>query len=118
MSDKKQGVDTGIVRGGRRKEWVGAVVNPPVYRASTILFDTVADLRAASPKDGRFYYARHGTPTAWALAEALTDLEPGAAGTKLFPSGVAAIAVSLMAVLSPGDELLMVDSTYSPSRIF
>ena len=118
MTKGKHGIDTDIVQGGRRDEWVDHIVNPPVYRASTILFDDVAALRAASPKDGRFYYARHGTPTAWALAEALTELEPGAAGTKLFPSGVAAIAVALMSVLSPGDELLMVDSTYSPTRIF
>ena len=118
MSDKKQRVDTDIVQGGRRKEWIGGIVNPPVYRASTILFDDVAALRAASPKDGQLYYGRAGTPTDWALAEALTLLEPGAFGTKLYPSGVAAIATALMAVLEPGDELLMVDSTYSPTRIF
>src|SRR5687768_769234 len=107
MSDKKQGIDTKIVRSGRRREWTGGIVNPPVYRASTILFDDVAALRAAVPRDGTFYYGRRGTPTSWSLAEALTELEPGAAGTKLFPSGVAAISVALMAVLQPGDELLM-----------
>ncbi len=111
--------DTKLVSGGRRKEWTGALVNPPVSRASTILFDTVADLRAAhAPEDGRFYYGRYGTPTQWSLAEALTELEPGAAGTRLFPSGVAAISVALMAVLRPGDELLMVDSVYAPTRAF
>lgn len=112
------GADTRIVRGGRRKEWTSGIVNPPVYRASTILFDDVAALRAAQPRDGTLYYGRQGTPTTWSLAEALTELEPGAAGTRLFPSGVAAIAAALMSVLSPGDELLMVDSTYAPSRIF
>ncbi|MDB5697966.1 MAG: metC, partial [Alphaproteobacteria bacterium] len=112
------GQDTRIVRGGRRREWTGGIVNPPVYRASTILFDNVAALRAAQPKDGTLYYGRQGTPTTWSLAEALTDLDPGAAGTRLFPSGVAAIATALMSVLNPGDELLMVDSTYAPSRIF
>src|SRR5262249_53243556 len=61
-------------------------------------------------------YGRRGTPTQWALAEALTELEPGAEGTMLFPSGVAAITASLLAVLKPGDELLMVDSTYEPTR--
>ena len=45
-------------------------------------------------------------------------MEPGAAGTMLFPSGVAAIGCALMAVLKPGDELLMVDSTYDPTRSF
>jgi cysteine-S-conjugate beta-lyase len=52
----------------------------------------------------------------WALADALTELEPGAAGTLLYPSGVAAIAAGLLALLSPGDHLLMVDSAYDPTR--
>lgn len=118
MSEKERPA-TRIVSGGRGQEYAGRVVNPPVWRASTILFDSVSDLRAAhQPEDGRFYYGRHGTPTQWALAEALTQLEPGAAGTRLFPSGVAAISVALMAVLRPGDELLMVDSTYAPTRAF
>jgi len=118
MNDKKQRLDTKIVEAGRRKEWTQGIVNPPVYRASTILFDDVAALHAAEPKDGQLYYGRRGTPTSWALAEALTQLEPGAVGTKLFPSGVAAIAIALMSVLEPGDELLMVDSTYQPTRSF
>lgn len=119
MSGKKnKGIDTTIVQGGRRKEWIGKIVNTPVYRASTILFDDVADLIGAKPVDGTFYYGRRGTPTTWSLAEALTELEPGAAGTRLFPSGVSAIAIALMTVLRPGDELLMVDSVYGPTRTF
>jgi cystathionine beta-lyase len=110
---------TRIVAGGRRSEWTGGVVNPPVWRASTILFESVAEMRAAHPpEDGRLYYGRHGTPSQWSLAEALTELEPGAKGTRLFPSGVAAIASALMNVLRPGDELLMVDSVYAPTRKF
>ncbi len=54
----------------------------------------------------------------WALADALTDLEPGAEGTLLYPSGVAAISAGLLALLSPGDHLLMVDSAYEPTRSF
>jgi cysteine-S-conjugate beta-lyase len=118
MSEKTRHIDTSLVEAGRRKEWTGSIVNPPVYRASTILFDSVEALRAAKPEHGTFYYGRQGTPTTWALAEALTELEPGAVGTRLFPSGVAAVATALMAVLRPGDELLMVDSTYEPTRIF
>ncbi len=110
--------NTKLVQGGRRAEWTSGIVNPPVYRASTILFDSVADLRAAKPVDGTLYYGRSGTPTQWSLAEALTQLEPGAVGTRLFPSGVAAVAIALSAVLRPGDELLMVDSVYEPTRAF
>jgi cystathionine beta-lyase len=111
-------LDTTLVQGGRRKEWTGAAVNPPVWHASTILFDSVADMQAAGPVDGTYYYGRHGTPTSWALADALTALEPGAAGTKLFPSGVAAVAIALLTLLSPGDELLMTDNAYGPTRAF
>lgn len=119
VSDHGDRPATRVVKGGRRKEWTQGIVNPPVWRASTILFDTVADLKTATkkPNDG-LYYGRRGTPTQWALAEALTELEPGAAGTMLYPSGVAAIAGALLSVLSPGDELLMVDSVYEPTRAF
>ena len=70
------------------------------------------------PHDGRLSYGRNGTPTQWALAEALTELEPGAVGTRLFPSGSAAVAMALSSALEPGDELLMVDSVYQPTRMF
>lgn len=109
---------TRLVTGGRRKEWTGAVVNPPVWRASTHLYENMAALHEG-PKtntDGKFFYGRRGAPTQWALAEALTELEPGAAGTMLYPSGVAAIAGSLLAVLRPGQVLLMCDNAYDPSR--
>lgn len=107
-----------LVRGGRRKEWTGPVVNPPVWRASTHLYEQDADRRVAGGNnaDGQFFYGRRGAPTQWALAEALTQLEPGAAGTVLYPSGVAAIAGCLLAVLKPGDRLLMADNAYDPSR--
>jgi cystathionine beta-lyase len=110
---------TRLVEAGRRKEWTQGIVNPPVWRASTILFDDVAALRAAVKKpDEGLYYGRRGGPTQWSLADALTELEPGAAGTTLHPSGVAAITTALLAVLKPGDELLMVDSAYEPTRAF
>ncbi len=115
---------TRLVAAGRRPEWTGTgdgrgIVNPPVWRASTILFDSVADLRASGrdPNAG-LYYGRRGTPTQWALADALTGMEPGAAGTMLYPSGVAAVTTALLAVLKPGDELLLVDSAYEPTRAF
>jgi len=109
---------TKITTAGRRKEWTQGIVNPAVWRASTTLYDTVADLEAgwAVNEDGKLFYGRRGTPTQWALAEALTELEPGAAGTLLFPSGLAAISHALLAVLHPGDHLLMTDAAYDPTR--
>lgn len=116
--DKHLRPATRLVRGGRRKEWTGPVVNPPVWRGSTHLYDCDADRHAAGGNnaDGQFFYGRRGAPTQWALAEALTQLEAGAYGTVLYPSGVAAIAGCMLAVLKPGDRLLMADNAYDPSR--
>lgn len=124
QDDEPRGPGTRAVMAGRRSEWTGttdhpaAVVNPPVWRASTHLYPDMAALRSTpANEDGRFYYGRRGGPTQWALAEALTQLEPGAAGTVLYPSGVAAIAGVLLTVLRPGDVLLMTDNAYEPSRV-
>ena len=116
----KKGDGTRVVGAGRRPEWTQGIVNPPVWRASTILYDSVGDLRASASKDShhRLYYGRRGTPTQWSLADALTELEPGAAATFLYPSGVAAVSAALLSVLSPGDELLLADSVYDPTRSF
>ncbi len=119
-----QALATKLVTAGRRREWTGtaeapgSVVNPPVWRASTHLYPNTAAIEAGqkSNQDGKFFYGRRGAPTQWALAEALTELEPGAAGTVLYPSGVAAIAGVLLAILRPGDVLLMTDNAYDPSR--
>jgi cystathionine beta-lyase len=116
-SDRPLDDATRVVNAGRRKEWTGGIVNPPVWRASTVLYDTVADLRErGSNTHHRLFYGRKGTPTQWALADALTELEPGAEGTFLYCSGVAALAAALLSVLAPGDELLLVDSAYDPTR--
>ncbi len=122
-ADDGAAVSTRVVTAGRRAEWThdtrlgGGVVNPPVWRASTILYDNVADLAArANDTHDRLFYGRRGTPTVWALADALTQLEPGAHGTLLYPSGVAAIAGAMLALLAPGDEVLIVDSAYEPTR--
>lgn len=111
------GTSTRLAQAGR--DHAVDMVNPPVERASTILFENLADLdRAIRDPDAGLYYGRRGTSTHWALEDALTALEPGAAGTKLFPSGVAAITSSLLACLKAGDELLITDSAYEPSRTF
>jgi cystathionine beta-lyase len=118
MKDKDQRPPTRLVHGGRRKEWRGRLVNPPVERASTILFESADELRSNRPALGVYRYGLQGTATQWALADALTELEPGAAGTALYSSGLAALTVPLLTVLAPGDELLAPDSVYGPTRRF
>jgi cystathionine beta-lyase len=118
MTEGEKGKATRLVHGGRRKEWRGRLVNPPIERASTILFDSAEELRSTKGALGTYRYGLQGTATHWALAEALTELEPGAAGTILYSSGLAAITAPLLALVSPGDELLVPDSVYGPTRKF
>ena len=108
--------ETRIVHVGSHPEKFRGVMNPPVYRASTIVFPTVAALREASKN--RFdtvYYGRHGTPTSFALEEAMADLEGGHRSVAVC-SGLAAITVALMAFLKSGDHVLLADTVYDPSR--
>lgn len=116
----KQGLATRLVGAGRKPEWTGPAVNPPVWRASTHLYENTAaqDAGRHVNADGIFHYGARGGPTQWALAEALTALEPGAAGTMLYPTGLAAPVMALLSVLKAGDELLVADNSYDPSRSF
>lgn len=94
------------------------VVNPPVYHASTIIYPSLDALEHAerTPYEGT-RYGRRGTPTTFALEEAVAALEGGAHGIAV-PSGLAAITTALLAFLKTGDHLLMVDTTYAPVRRF
>jgi cystathionine beta-lyase len=118
MSKRETKPSTKLVEGGRRREWRGRLVNVPVERASTILFDTADELESSRPAIGVYRYGLQGTATQWALAEALTALEPGAAGTALYSTGLAAITAALTTILSPGDEVLVTDAAYGPTRRF
>lgn len=93
-------------------------VNPPIVRASTFLFDKLADFEEASthPFDGAFY-GRVGTPTTFAFEQAMAELEGGHRSIAA-ASGVAAIAATLLAFLDRGDHVLVVDTVYEPVRRF
>ncbi|MCE9678875.1 cystathionine beta-lyase [Shewanella sp. AS1] len=109
--------ETQIVSVGRDKKWSKGVINPPVYRASTIVFETMEEMRFAAQNraKGEMFYGRRGTPTHFAFQEAIAQLE-GGVGTALYPSGSAAISGALLSFLKAGDHLLMVDSAYEPTR--
>lgn len=89
-------------------------VNPVVQKGSTVL---LPDAAALYDDDAFVTYGRNGLAAHEALKAALCDLEHAAA-VELYPSGVAAIAGALLAVLQAGDELLMVDTAYKPTRRF
>jgi len=113
-------LDTRLIHtGGHPRDRHGAV-NPPVYRASTIVFPTVAAWEASRDPAVRFDLVRYGqlgTPTTFALEEAIATLE-GGYRTILVPSGLAACTTALQALLQTGDHLLMVDTAYAPTRHF
>lgn len=94
-------------------------VNPPLVRASTVLYGTVETMQDARRRSDEgetvFRYGSRGTPTTFALEEAITEIE-GGAGTMLFPTGLAAIAHVFLSVFRPGDHMLMAESVYRPAR--
>jgi len=110
--------DTLLARAGRDPALYQGMVNTPVFRTSTVIFP---DLDSYETRGGDDYkkvrYGLYGTPTTFALEEAVARMEGGHAAVAL-PSGLAAIAVALCAYLKSGDHLLVPDSVYTPTRTF
>lgn len=93
-----------------------AAPQPGVFKASTVIFANVAAMRARDWKEKKGYtYGLHGTPTTFTLEERIATLE-GGKHCILVPSGLAAIANVNMALLSAGDEVLLPDNVYGPSK--
>ncbi len=113
--DKPMEDDTLLAHAGRHPFDNHGIVNPPVYHASTVLFPTYQAFRNASSAEVR--YGRRGTPTSFALCEAVSALER-AHGTVVAPSGLGAITTVLLACTKAGDHVLVTDSTYAPTRQF
>ena len=89
---------------------------PGVFKASTVYFPSVADMRQREWKDKSAYtYGLHGTPTTYTLEERLCTLE-GGSQCVLVPSGLAALATVALALLKCGDELLLPDNAYGPNK--
>jgi cystathionine beta-lyase len=111
-SNGPRSLQTILTHAGRDPESHWGFVNTPVYRGSTIVFPTLDALESTEP---RFDYGRTGNPSSAAVEACVTELE-GAAGTVLAPSGLSAIALALLTVLNAGDEVLVTDSAYQPTR--
>ena len=116
--DSNQRPATRVGHLGRQpRNWMGAV-NTPVFRASTILFERVADLEAAA--QGQFdglTYGLHGLPTVTDLQAAVAALEGGHAALAV-PSGLTATTLPFLALVDPGYHVLVTDSVYGPTRRF
>lgn len=107
--------DTRLIHGMRHDASapLAVTVGPPIQRGSTVL---LADSAALKDYD-QVSYGRQGLAAHAALQEALAEME-GAAYVALYPSGLAAVTGALLAVLNAGDEILVADSIYRPTRRF
>jgi len=110
---KNSKLETKFAHLGRPPAGLGTSVSHPVTRASTLLFEKAEDLYRNDIRG----YGRHGSSVHDALAELFTELESGV-GTLLYPSGVAALTGSILSVVKPGDQVLLTDSAYGPTRSF
>jgi cysteine-S-conjugate beta-lyase len=109
---------TSVAHLGRDPQKHLGAVNTPVYRASTMLFESVADLESAERGEyPGISYGLHGLPTVTDLQSAVATLEGGHAALAV-PSGLAAITLALLAVTKAGDHVLVTDSVYGPTRRF
>ncbi len=113
-------VETALLHKGRPdgKTSVWPVVNEPVYRASTVLYDKAEDMKTAAGRAyGDPYYGRRGTPTKHKFEEMVAALE-GAKHVMAVSCGLQAITVALLAFLEQGDHIIISDNVYDPTRKF
>lgn len=123
--DDHEAIASRVTEIARRFDARIQTANLPVYRASTVLFDTLEQAfatgqAATAGERHASSYGTAGTPTTFALMDALAQIEGRghACRAALMPSGLSAIAVALLAFLRTGDHVLMSDSVYGPARAF
>jgi cystathionine beta-lyase len=104
------------------KDYYNQSVNPPVVRASTIIFKTMNELRKTqakgkkNPTGGHFDYGRQGTSTTFILQQMLREMEE-CHHVFLTPTGFGSVFLSIFSVVRPGDEILVADPVYYPTRL-
>jgi cystathionine beta-lyase len=107
-------IETILTHEGRSPADQHGFVNTPVTRGSTVVFETLELLENGTQA---YRYGRTGNPNSASVEEPMTELE-GAEGTVLTPSGLSAISIALLSCLASGDELLVTDNAYQPTRNF
>ena len=104
------------------KDFHNQSVNPPVVRASTIIFKSMQDIRKTQKKNikdptgGHYDYGRQGTSTTHVLSKILTKLEESY-HVFLTPTGFGSVFLAIFSVVRPGDEIIVADPVYSPTRL-
>lgn len=116
MGERAKGAATRVIHAGQDRSGPmrsGRTVGPAVERGSTVILPNAAALY----DETGVTYGRAGLSVQQSLADALAALE-GASAVRLFPSGLAAVTGSMLAVLKAGDEVLVTDAVYKPTRRF
>ena len=112
---------TNLIKAGRKARSAPKTVNLPVVRASTVVFESIAELEAIQKRfDADEVVPTYGIlnmPLRAAFEELMVEIEGGYRAAT-FASGLAANAAALLACVKAGDHVLMVDSVYSPTRRF
>ena len=104
------------------KDYYNRTVNPPVVRASTLIFKSIEEIRKTQnksikdPVGGHFTYGREGSSTIFALQKILRTLEESYQ-VFLAPTGFGSVFLAIFSVVRPGDEILLSDPIYSPTRL-
>ena len=112
--------ETRLVHAGRNPQRDGGIVNPPVSRASTVLYPTLEAFAQRNAGDAKYRavrYGAYGTANTLALADAVAELE-GGAGAVVTSTGLSAVTLALTALLDQDAHVLMTDSAYGPTRAF
>ena len=113
---KKKSIQTTLTHSDYRPPAGFAAYPTPIHHASTVLFKDVASLRSGDWRSKQAYtYGLHGTPTTFTLEARLAAIE-GGTHCLLAPSGLAAISMILLALLKSGDDVLLPDNVYNPTR--
>lgn len=119
MVTQIQQKNTHLIHAGRGKRVTQGSVNPVIQRASSLVFDSVADKKKATQERAKqgLFYGRRGTLTHFALQDLMCELE-GGVGCYLYPCGAAAISNSLLAFAQQGDHILVTGAAYEPTQEF
>ena len=116
---KPYSLSTALVHSGRNKRVTQGSVNPVIQRASSLIFDSMADKKQATINraKGALFYGRRGTLTHFALQDLMCEMEDGV-GCYLYPCGAAAVSNSILAFVQSGDHILMTGAAYEPTQDF
>lgn len=116
-------IKTKLITSGRADKYTHKAINPIIQRASSIIFNSIAEKKKAiienyhTSNNNTLFYGRYGTLTHFSLQQSMTELENGV-GCTLYPCGIAAITHTIFSFVQPGDHILVTGSAYEPTQKF